>query len=131
MVAISLLCVAALGACSSSRAVSGKVLPGEAGVATVVQENDPRLEEPGLAGVELRVTDSNSGMGSIASTTTKADGSFSFKISEHAMMRRLEVHATSDRTIPFRGTTLLPMDGRKLLLFVEPVRSAQPQGQDR
>ncbi|HZW11462.1 MAG TPA: hypothetical protein VFF69_16295 [Phycisphaerales bacterium] len=127
----SVLLLATSGACSTNRAVSGKVLPGEAGVATVVQENDPRLEGEGLAGVELRVTDGSTGMGSIASTTTKADGSFSLKVPEAAMTRRLEVHATSEQILPFRGSTMLPMDGRKLLLFVEPVREIPARGRER
>lgn len=108
-----------LGGCETSRTVSGKVLPGPTGVATVVQENDPRLEEPGVGGVDVRISDGATGLGSVAQTTTAPDGAFSLRVPERAMTRRLEVLAEGEDIVRFRGSSFLPMDGRRLLIFVE------------
>ena len=124
------LAVSASG-CAASRAVQGRVLPGPAGIATVVQANDPRLSEPGLGGVEIRLTDGSGGMGSVAHAVSREDGSFSLRVSESAMTRRLGLHAESDAIIAFHGTAHLPMDDRRLLVIVQPREQAGDGGTAR
>jgi hypothetical protein len=59
-------------------------------------------------------------MGSVAETVSREDGSFSLRLPEGAMTRRLDVHATSEDIVAFRGTAHLPMDDRRLLIIVQP-----------
>ncbi len=118
--AIATPLVLLLGACASTGAVSGRVLPGDAGIATVVQANDPRLQESGVPGVQIRITDGSGGMGSIAEAVSKSDGSFSLRVPRDQMSERLQIHAAAEGIVPLHSAIFLPMDGRKLLVFVQP-----------
>jgi hypothetical protein len=121
----------ALGGCAATRTVRGKVLSGEAGIATVVPSNDLRLEEPGVPGVRVWITDGSSGMGSVAEATSKGDGSFSLRVPEAAMTRRVDLHAGGDTVLEFSGSVLLPMDDRRLLVFIEPSSAPDAGGRSR
>ena len=108
------------GCSSGSRTVSGLVLPGKAGVVTLVAANDPRLQEPGLGEVHLRLTRGGGTPASLAETTSNPDGSFSFRIAEGLFRHRIEVIATGPGVLTCRGAVYLPTDDRRLLVIVEP-----------
>ncbi|MBK7406092.1 MAG: DUF58 domain-containing protein [Phycisphaerales bacterium] len=102
MTAISLLgAVATLTGCSTSQTLAGRVIPGRAGLVTVVPSNDERLDDPGLGGVRVRVLAGGGGTSSLGEGVSKPDGSFSFRIPAVGS-GRVEVVATGDEVLTAR-----------------------------
>ena len=112
------------GCSSTTRTVTGMVLPGKASVVTLVAADDPRLESPGVGDVHLRFTHGRGTPASLAETTTRPDGSFSLRIAEGLVRGRIEVIATGPTVLTCRGAVYLPTDDRRLLVIVEPKGAA-------
>lgn len=114
----------AVGGCANgTTSVSGRVLAGRASVVTVVNADDPRLAEQGMADVRVRITRGDGTLSSLAETTSLPDGSFVLRVPERSMYGRLEVQATGPTVLSCRGSLYLPTDDRRVLVIVEPSNS--------
>jgi len=115
-----------LGGCGvGTNAVTGRVLSGRASVVTIVNADDPRLLQQGVADVRVRITRGDGSLSSIVETTSQPDGSFVVRVPEREMYGRLEVVASGPTILTCRGSLYLPGEDRRVLVLVEP---AGPSG---
>lgn len=113
-----------LGGCASS-SMSGKVIAGDASVATVVATDEDRMSEAGLEGVDVEVRTGQS-RSLIGKATSGADGSFTISIAEPKQVGdRLMVFAKGSGVLPTRGEVYYPGPGRAILVIM---RRTTPAG---
>lgn len=109
--------------CGGSLIFQGRVIPGRAGVATVVANDDERLTEEGIPGVEVAfLRDSGSrGSGLIAKATTDEFGDFEIVLGrgQHPA-KAVMVRVTGESIFDARTRSFLPSVGQKLLCPVIP-----------
>lgn len=105
--------------------VTGKVLPGAISYVGIVDHSDTRLRELGVGQVSLHIeTPAGAGSGTIATATTKPDGSFKISIpTERWSTDRVQIRALAEGYATARGLVYLPRDGQSLLILME--RTAQ------
>ncbi len=105
--------------------VAGKVLPGAISYVGIVDHSDTRLQELGVGKVSLHIEPPvGSGSGTIATATTKPDGSFKISIPTEAWSTdRVQIRALAEGYATARGTVYLPREGQSLLILME--RTAQ------
>lgn len=113
----------ALGGCSKFK-VSGAVLRGEIGRAFLVSPTDPRLEEPGIPGVEIEVSSDGSGRGRHVLATVVSDetGRFQFAVPMPAPPR-LAIRATKEGEYDVRTTVDRPTGGEQMMVLMRPPRA--------
>lgn len=112
-------CLAVLSGCSNSQSLTGRVLPGRAGLVTVVAADDPRMAEPGLGGVRVRVVRGAGTPGSLSEGVSQADGSFTLRVPAAGLSGRVDVVASGDAVLTARGSIYIPSGGRRVLVIVE------------
>ena len=121
-----------VGCASNSRTVHGRVIAGKAGVVTLVDAKDPRLDKPGIGGVLVRIMRPGSSVTPMAEATAGSDGSFLLKLTERqAMAGRVEVVASGADILTCRGSVYVPGDGRRLLILAEPRHGTAAEGRAR
>lgn len=114
-----------LGGCGGSRTVQGRVVTGKAGVVTLVDVGDARLEAAGVDGVLVRIMRPGATV-AMAEATTTGGGSFSMKLTEdQALAGRVEVEARGASVLTSRGSVYVPDEGRRVLIYVEPRRGSE------
>ena len=117
-VAAALVSVLFLGGCKSS-SMSGKVIPGEASVVTVVASDEDRVKGDGLEGIEVEVR-VGQGRSLLGKATSGADGSWSIGIPDPKMVRdKLSVMAKGEGVLPSRGDVYYPGEGRSVLVVMK------------
>ncbi|MCL4220393.1 MAG: hypothetical protein KJZ65_03385 [Phycisphaerales bacterium] len=101
--------------------VAGKVLPGTISYVGIVDHSDTRLKELGIGQVSLHIEPPvGSGSGTIATATTKPDGSFKVNIPTEAWSTdRVQIRALAEGYATARGTVYLPREGQSLLILME------------
>lgn len=111
-----------LTGCAASTNFGGRVIPGSAGLAVVVDPSDERLETDGVPGVEvalLRSSASNSGGAVMMETVTDEEGNFSFTLGrgQHPGGPVL-VRTRGPGVFTSRSRSYLPRGSQKLLCSV-------------
>lgn len=113
------------GCASNSRTVRGRVIVGQAGVVTLVDAKDARLDRKGIGGVLVRIMRPGSLVAPMAEAATGTDGNFSLKLTElEATVGRVEVVASGADILTCRGSVYVPGEDRRLLIFAEPRRGS-------
>lgn len=113
--------VALLQGCAPAT-ISGRVIEGEVAFVAVVESGDPRLSEPGLAGVkvEASVPRGQAQGGVFARADSKRDGAFSIPVKNAGMLKYpIEISAKSDGYLPTRNQLMVPASGRKVLVILK------------
>jgi|GEM_PF-6530273 len=106
-----------LTACGQT--VSTRVISGPAGVATVVDRNDPRMGEdtPGVSGASVRVLASTGGI--MAEGVTDEQGRAVLSIpAKYTGRIRIETQADGYHTT--RSEMIVPPESRRVLVVVQP-----------
>lgn len=125
-----------LAACQASTKFGGRVIPGSAGLAVVVDPGDDRLDVPGVPDIEvalLRSSASNSGGSVMMETVTDADGNFTFTLGrgQHPGGPVL-VRTRGPGVFTSRSRAYLPRGSQKLLcsVMLDPGRPATDNAGD-
>jgi hypothetical protein len=129
-VLVSFALASGLTGCSASTRFEGRVIPGSAGLAVVVDPGDDRLQIPGVPDVEvalLRSSASNSGGAVLLETVTDAEGNFSLTLGrgQHPGGPVL-VRTRGPGVFTSRSRAFLPRGSQKLLcsVMIDPGRPA-------
>lgn len=123
-VMLSIFFVSGLSGCSGSTKFGGRVIPGSAGLAVVVDPGDERLTTPGVPDIEvalLRGSASNAAGAVMMETVTDSDGNFSFTLGrgQHPGGPVL-VRTRGPGIFISRSRTYLPRGSQRLLCSVMP-----------
>ncbi|MCA9298879.1 MAG: carboxypeptidase regulatory-like domain-containing protein [Phycisphaerales bacterium] len=100
----------------SSGTIRGKVIAGDISIAVVVEEDDERLEAPGLAATDIRVVTADRGA-PIAKVVSDENGEFSFPAAVPS--DRLRVAARVDGYAPADQTFHYMQKSSRLLIILE------------
>ncbi len=104
--------------CGGTSKIRGKVVPGPVGVATVVASDDERLENPGLAGVEVALLRDAGprGGGVIAKVVSDETGSFEIPLGRGQHPGgAVVVRVQGDSVFSAHTRSFLPSGGQHLL----------------
>lgn len=118
-----------LAACTSQdMKVRGKVIEGKVSLIGAVEGNDPRLAGPGVEGVLITgKMDVRRGGGQAFSGMSGKDGLIDIKSSHlKVFSEEITVLATKDGYIPARQVMVVPTQGRKILIVVQPTGVRPP-----
>lgn len=115
--------LAPLGACTSM-SIRGKVIPGDLGRVVRVADSDERLEETGLGGVTVEVSQGGTPGHAVAvlgEAVSEADGSFRMNIpNEKLRSGRILVRAEGESIFRVQNLVDFPREGESLLVQVVP-----------
>ncbi|MFI4897178.1 MAG: hypothetical protein ACIARR_05070 [Phycisphaerales bacterium JB059] len=118
---------AALLAGCGGTTIGGKVLRGEIGRAIIVTDSDPRLADPGLAGIEVEISTPVSGRGGRAVLGTGiTDDTGAFKINAGPSKNvppRVAIRASAPDEYEVRQSIFRPRAGEKVLLLMRPPKA--------
>ncbi len=107
--------------------IGGKVLRGEIGRAIIITDSDPRLAEPGLAGIEVEISTPVSGRGGRAVLGTGVtDETGAFKINAGPSKNvppRVAIRASAPDEYEVRQSIFRPRAGEKVLLLMRPPKT--------
>lgn len=116
---------AVLGACESGK-INGRVIPGPGSVVMVIDDNDPRVKNEGIAGTNIVVRRS-AGEGQngsiVASGVSEASGEFRLPLSDlDAERHELVLTATTPDKRVSKGRIFFPAPGKQVLVVVREER---------
>ncbi len=127
---------AALGACASQGyTLTGKVIESEISFVVVVDADDPRLEQPGIAGAEVRLQTDPSKLNRevVGEAVTDGTGVFHIKVDRVGAGMFLYDVGVQARKSGFEPAGLefrLPPEGRRVLVMMRPGRVAGMKDED-
>lgn len=119
----------ALVACGGGYQLRGKVISGQATSVSVVDEHDPRLDEPGLAGASIRAVLDPREMSQkpLPAATTAGDGTFEVPVREPgAGLLKYTVQVMGGRSGYQTAADTFPLPGgdKRVLITLSPGRDA-------
>jgi hypothetical protein len=129
LLALSVLLPALVG-CKNNVTVTGKVLEGPMSFIGAVDDQDPRLKEPGLEGVTISaVSESGPASGArLGTATSDKKGDFKLSVSnQRAMLYPIKFNASREGSIDANQTMSAPGTGRTVLVILRP-RDSAPAG---
>jgi hypothetical protein len=120
--AILAACLAA-GGCAGSHRVQGRVIEGPRSMVLVVDQNDPRLNQPGIPGVaiDLMIDPQSLNRKPGGSEVSMADGSFAVPVQEFGagvLEYQLGVVAVRNGFAPTETTAAMPAFHQRLLILM-------------
>ncbi|MBS0191282.1 MAG: hypothetical protein U0573_15750 [Phycisphaerales bacterium] len=102
--------------------IAGRVIPGAGNVVLVVDENDPRCKDEGLANVNVvirRYMGEGQSGSIVASGVTEASGDFRFPLTNKDAERyELQVTATTPDKRISKGRIFIPAPGKQVLVVI-------------
>ena len=125
-IVLVLLIVAFATGCGAAYRLQGKVIPGNISYVTVVHGSDERLDQPGLAGVTVRLISEPDKLNRevMGEAVTDSNGKFSIpfeKIGAGMMLYNVGLSARRDGYAPAVSTAFrLPPESRRVLILLVP-----------
>jgi len=132
--ALLLICALFIG-CGPGYELRGKVIRGDISFIALVDSDDPRLGEPGVAGVELRLQSDPNKLSreTLGETISEGDGSFSIGVDRiGAGLFMYDVGLSADRRGFEHATSQfnLPPSGKRVLVILRPGVNVRPEEYD-
>lgn len=132
LIAFASLGAATVLAACSPYTVTGRVVRGDSSYMLLVEEGDPRLDEPGLPGVQMKLTVDPGKIERkvVAQEVSGPSGEVSLPVDELGaglLDFTVGVIARKPGFSPAEGTFMLPKGGRtRLLIIMAPGRDSEP-----
>lgn len=123
---LSVLLSCVMIGCGGAR-IGGKVMRGDIGTVVIVNATDPRLDEPGLGGIDVELSTPVAGRGGrvvLAKGVTDETGSFSLNAGPAKKLpSRLSIRAGGENEYEVRNTIFRPQAGEQVLVLMREPRS--------
>jgi hypothetical protein len=129
LLALAAATAALAGCMSPDTTVRGKVIEGKVSMVGAVQASDARLKGPGIEGVLItgKMDPVRRGGGQAFSGLSGKDGLIEIKSNDlKVFSEEITVLATKDGYIPARQVIIVPAQGRKMLIVMQPTGVRPP-----
>lgn len=125
MVTGLLLVLVPLVGCGNT--LRGRVVEGPSSTAVIVNIDDDRMSDPGIAGISIELLDEDGVR--LGRTISNEDGAFQVTIDDQ-YSGRFRVRCRTDEYANVSSTVFVPAGQKRLLVLLKPVKPIEPIDKD-